>query len=130
MSNLHISTLSTNNTLSDMMLKVNEIIYNIEELGAITGSNNALNLGGNPASYYSPIDSPIFSGVPQAPTANSGTNNDQIATTAFVENAILSSVKLPIRLNNGDTDLISTINGFINILNNNGSITSISLNLD
>jgi hypothetical protein len=31
-----------------------------------------------------PLDSPAFTGVPTAPTAESGTNSTQIATTAFV----------------------------------------------
>lgn len=35
-----------------------------------------------------PIDSPIFEGTPKAPTATAGTNTTQIATTAFVQNAI------------------------------------------
>ena len=33
------------------------------------------------------INSPTFTGTPEAPTASSGTNNTQIATTAFVMNA-------------------------------------------
>jgi hypothetical protein len=35
-----------------------------------------------------PISSPIFTDIPQAPTAVVGTNNTQIATTAFVKSAI------------------------------------------
>ena len=35
-----------------------------------------------------PLDSPNFSGSPTAPTASSGTNTTQIATTAFVQGAI------------------------------------------
>ncbi len=34
------------------------------------------------------IDSPTFTGIPQAPTAASGTNNTQLSTTAFVHQAI------------------------------------------
>lgn len=34
------------------------------------------------------IASPTFSGVPKAPTASAGTNNTQIATTAFVKTAL------------------------------------------
>ena len=33
-------------------------------------------------------ESPALTGVPIAPTANKGTNNDQIATTSFVQTAI------------------------------------------
>jgi hypothetical protein len=35
-----------------------------------------------------PLASPAFTGTPTAPTAAAGTNNTQIATTAFVQNAI------------------------------------------
>lgn len=39
-----------------------------------------------------PLVSPAFTGRPTAPTAASGTNTTQIATTAFVQNAISSDV--------------------------------------
>jgi predicted anti-sigma-YlaC factor YlaD len=39
-----------------------------------------------------PIDSPSFTGTPVAPTADSGTNTTQIATTAFVTGAINSYI--------------------------------------
>ncbi len=39
----------------------------------------------------SPIASPAFTGVPEAPTAAPGTNTTQLATTAFVEAAVASS---------------------------------------
>ncbi|MFL0168303.1 hypothetical protein [Candidatus Clostridium helianthi] len=35
-----------------------------------------------------PLASPAFTGVPTAPTANNSTNNTQVATTAFVNNAL------------------------------------------
>jgi len=38
-----------------------------------------------------PIDSPTFTGTPTAPTASSGTNTTQIATTAFVTTAVSST---------------------------------------
>ncbi len=41
---------------------------------------------------YAQKASPEFTGVPTAPTANSGTNNTQIATTAFVKTAIAELV--------------------------------------
>ena len=36
--------------------------------------------------------SPVFTGVPQAPTANTPTNSNQLATTAFVQNNKVSPV--------------------------------------
>ena len=41
---------------------------------------------------YAPKASPAFTGVPTAPTAVLGTNNTQIATTAFVKTAIAALV--------------------------------------
>lgn len=38
-----------------------------------------------------PTDSPAFSGTPTAPTAAGGTNTTQLATTAFVQNAIVAA---------------------------------------
>jgi len=37
------------------------------------------------------LASPVFTGTPQAPTATAGTNNTQIATTAFVTKAVVAS---------------------------------------
>lgn len=37
---------------------------------------------------YAPKASPALTGTPTAPTATSGTNNTQIATTAFVQDAV------------------------------------------
>lgn len=38
------------------------------------------------------LNSPTFTGTPKAPTAGSGTNDDQIATTAFVTAAIEAAI--------------------------------------
>lgn len=38
-----------------------------------------------------PTNSPTFTGIPKAPTATKGTNTTQIATTAFVQNAVSNS---------------------------------------
>ena len=38
--------------------------------------------------FYAPLASPAFTGTPTAPTANAGTNTTQIATTAFVQDAV------------------------------------------
>ena len=39
------------------------------------------------------LDSPAFTGTPLAPTAAAGTSNTQIATTAFVQNAVSAAEK-------------------------------------
>lgn len=48
--------------------------------------------GKNIATTYAPLSSPQFIGTPLAPTAASGTNTTQIATTAFVQTAISGKV--------------------------------------
>jgi len=40
------------------------------------------------STYLAPLASPAFTGTPTAPTATSGTNTTQIATTAFVQDAV------------------------------------------
>lgn len=45
-------------------------------------------LSSSVASTYAPLASPDLTGVPTAPTAASGTNTTQIATTAFVKDAV------------------------------------------
>ena len=44
------------------------------------------------SSTYAPIASPIFTGVPAAPTATAGTSTTQVATTAFVGTAVSNLV--------------------------------------
>lgn len=46
----------------------------------------------NPHIGSAPLNSPTFTGIPKAPTAASGTNTTQIATTAFVTQAIAGLV--------------------------------------
>ena len=41
-----------------------------------------------------PLESPAFTGIPTAPTASAGTSSGQLATTAFVENEILSKADI------------------------------------
>jgi hypothetical protein len=45
-------------------------------------------------STFAPKASPVFTGVPQAPTAATNTNNQQLATTAFVRNLVASEYGL------------------------------------
>ena len=45
-----------------------------------------------PIRNYATIASPTFTGTPKAPTAAAGTNTTQIATTAFVQAALLQNV--------------------------------------
>ena len=48
--------------------------------------------GRNIVSTYAPLNSPIFSGTPTAPTAASGSSSTQIANTAFVTRAVAEAI--------------------------------------
>ena len=48
-------------------------------------------MGVQPSGDYAPLDSPAFTGIPTAPTAPTGTISNQIATTEFVREEIVSS---------------------------------------
>ena len=75
--------------------------------------------------------SPVFTGIPQAPTAANATNSTQLATTAFVQNVIASNRFAPIEnptftgtprattpvAGTNDTSLATT--AFVNTLFNN-----------
>lgn len=89
--------------LSDGTTKTAQILpceANTEKLGvvrttnSITSENNSNSLVPTYAVVYNiqkskaPLVSPVFTGTPTAPTATKGANNTQIATTAFVQEAI------------------------------------------
>ncbi|MCZ9025692.1 tail fiber protein [Escherichia albertii] len=67
----------------DTLKEIAAAINNDPKFG--TTINNALNL-------KAPLASPAFTGIPTAPTAPQGTNNTQIATTAYVRAAISALV--------------------------------------
>ena len=62
--------------------------------GASKGTSGVVNLGTvvTDVSALAPKASPTFTGTPTAPTAAAGTNTTQIATTAFVQNAVSGMV--------------------------------------
>lgn len=64
--------------LEDLSTAAEDMIEEILSEDSSGGENNS----------YAPLASPYFTGVPTAPTAAYGTNTTQIATTAFVQNAI------------------------------------------
>ena len=63
------------------------------------------------------INSPTFTGTPSAPTANSGTNTTQIATTAFVSTAISNLV-------NGAPGVLDTLDEIAQALNDDANFAS------
>lgn len=60
-------------------------VYDTNDDGII---DNADKLDGKHGSFYAPVDSPIFTGIPVAPTASLGDSSTQIATTAFLNNTL------------------------------------------
>jgi hypothetical protein len=72
---------------------------------------------------YAPLNSPNFSGVPTVPTASSGTNNTQAASTAFVRNEISSLV-------NSAPSTLDTLNELASALGNDPNFaTTVTNNL-
>ena len=56
----------------------------------VSASSNYLQTA-NASATYAKLESPTFTGTPLAPTASSGTNTTQIATTEFVTSAVLAA---------------------------------------
>lgn len=68
--------------IDDLRLDVDA---NTIDIGNLTSAVNDINL------EKANLESPSFTGTPLAPTAAAGTNTTQIATTAFVRNAIVTA---------------------------------------
>ncbi|OAZ05185.1 hypothetical protein [Flavobacterium succinicans] len=76
--------------------------------------------------FKAPLNSPSLTGTPLAPTAASGTNTTQIATTAFVTTAI-SGKQDAITLTTTGTGAASLVGATLNIPTpNNGTVTEVS----
>ena len=74
------------------------------------------------------LDSPALTGTPTAPTASSGTNTTQIATTAFVTGAINTNTSTlsAWTIEESGTDLIFKFNGTAKMkLTSDGAFTVI-----
>ena len=73
--------------------KVNIVMPTIDSALSGTSENAVQNKVVKAAlDLKAPLASPEFSGTPTAPTAASGTNTTQIATTAFVKNAVDNAI--------------------------------------
>jgi hypothetical protein len=64
-----------------------------------------------------PLASPALSGVPTAPTATAGTNNTQIATTAYADAAVAALV-------DGAPELLNTLNELAAAINDDETFAS------
>ena len=58
-------------------IKINDTVYDVED-----------SVARSVLEQKAPLESPALTGIPTAPTASNGTNTTQIATTAFVQNAV------------------------------------------
>lgn len=83
---LPLIPIATSTTLGLVKIGTGLSINSSGLLTTTVGSGGSVDL-----SAYAPINSPVLTGVPQAPTATPGTNTTQIATTGFVHSAISSS---------------------------------------
>lgn len=72
---------------------------------------------------YAPINSPIFTGNPQAPTPSADSNSQSVATTAFVAQAILAAITGMAAGNITYANLIVTALATVNNLTVNGTAT-------
>ena len=85
---IFIGTSATNNTGTVTTVKMNGTekspTSGVVDLGTVITAHQSL-------SDYAKLASPAFTGTPTAPTATAGTNDTQIATTAFVMNAFTAN---------------------------------------
>lgn len=65
--------------------------YGISVSEALTTLDEQVSENANNINKKAPKDSPTFTGTPKAPTAAAGTNTAQIATTAFVQSAVVAA---------------------------------------
>jgi hypothetical protein len=81
------ATVTTNANVTGDVTSVGNIttLTNSTNVESIISSNSTV-------TSKAPLASPSFTGVPAAPTATSGTNTSQIATTSFVETAVTNGV--------------------------------------
>jgi len=78
--------------------------------GAVTLTHSDITDWAATLAPYALLASPIFTGIPVAPTATAGTNTTQLATTAFVTGAI-SAIPAGVASFNTRTGAVSLISG-------------------
>lgn len=82
-----------NTAISNLVDSAPGLLDTLNEIAAAIGDDaNFATTINNAIALKAPIESPTFTGTPSAPTATPGTNNTQIATTAFVSNATSSTL--------------------------------------
>ena len=88
---------------AENMNDIQDAIIDLEQSGTITVDSALSSTSENPVQNKvinqalgakAPLASPTFTGTPKAPTAASGTNNTQLATTAFVQQEIAAAAEV------------------------------------
>lgn len=80
----------------------NKEVYNAMVEKGLVNDNELYFINDSGEPEKAPLESPNFTGIPKAPTASADTNTTQIATTAFVKNAI-DNINIPNSLPEGGT---------------------------
>ena len=76
-------TAITDSTGTSETSTATRFVYSVSQ-----NANGEISVKTRPLPTYAPLASPALTGTPTAPTATAGTNSTQIATTAFVANAV------------------------------------------
>lgn len=86
---LNIGTAAEFDGTSDIKIKLPPTIKATIDGNSSTATRATSDSAGHViTNHYAPNYNPVFTGTPQAPTANDGTDNNQLATTAFVQATI------------------------------------------
>lgn len=89
-------------------------LENKPSIGGITlqGDKSLSELGIQTEGNYAPLENPVFTGTPKAPTPPENTNNTQIATTAYVKTLISNLI-------NGAPETLDTLKEIADALGEN-----------
>ena len=86
---LNVGTAASFDGTSDINIKLPPTIKATIDGNSSSATRATSDSNGNVIiNHYAPSYNPVFTGKPQAPTADNGTDNNQLATTAFVQAAI------------------------------------------
>ena len=86
---LNVGTAASFDGTSDINIKLPPTIKATLDGNSSSATRATSDSNGNVIiNHYAPSYNPVFTGKPQAPTADNGTDNNQLATTAFVQAAI------------------------------------------
>jgi hypothetical protein len=115
-----LSITSNSNSIAELDTRVNANTASItSNILAISGLDSRITSNTSDIALRATINSPSFTGTPTAPTAPSGTNTNQIATTAFVEAIVQSNLQSGIS-SASTPDATSTTKGKLKLTNDLG----------